>query len=373
MNYDCLVIGLGGMGSSTLYHLARRGLNVCGLDQYEPVHCRGSSHGRFRVFRKAYFEHPDYVPLLQAAEQLWRELESESGRELYQQIGVVLSGPSEGDAIRGTLTAARQHSLPVEQIDATEARRRWPMLTFPDNHGTVLDADAGILAVEECVSQHLKLARRHGACARFNEQVITWEPEKNGVRITTNNGTYSAGAVVFAGGAWSDALLPGLLPSLKVVQKVQTWHPVLPGFRGDLADMPAFFFETVNGAFYGMPSGDEELKLARHSGGELVPDPAHPDDSATKTEKLACREFAKTHLAGISDNPIRTSNCLYTLSPDGHFLIDQHPENERVVFAAGFSGHGFKFASVIGQILAAQATGAESNLPIKFLSAERFQ
>jgi len=373
MHYDCLVIGLGGMGSSTLYHLAKLGLNVCGLEQYEPVHRQGSSHGLFRVFRKAYFEHPDYVPLLHAAENLWRELESESGRELYHQIGVVLSGPADGDAVRGTLTAARQHSLPVEELDAIEARRRWPMLTFPEEHGSVLDSDAGILAVEECVSQQIHLAERHGARTRFKEQVVGWRAEKNSVHVTTTQDTYSAGAVVFSGGAWSAGFLPDVLPPLKVVQKVQSWYPVAPEFHGHLAEMPAFFFESSDGTFYGMPSGSHELKLARHSGGAPVEDPSNPDDSATDAENLACAEFAKTHVTGITVAPTRSSNCLYTLSPDGHFVIDRHPEKDHILFAAGFSGHGFKFASVVGRILADQVAGIESNLSTNFLSADRFQ
>lgn len=373
MNYDCIVIGLGGMGSSVLYHLARRGLNVCGLEQYEPGHLRGSSHGQSRVFRKAYFEHPDYVPLLQAAQKLWRELEHESGQTLYHQIGVVLSGPPDGDAVRGTLSAAEIHSLPVETMSAANARRRWPMLTFPGNHDVVLDADAGILAVEECVSQHVKLAQRHGAHVQYHEQVTAWEPRPAGVRLTTRKTEYSAATVVVAGGAWSAGMLSNVLPAMSVVQKIQAWHPVTPDFRRHLLDMPAFFFETANGAFYGMPSGSEEIKLARHSGGEHLHDPANPSDTATENEKLAVIDFARTHITGITDKPIRTSDCLYTLSPDGHFLIDRHPEHDQLLFAAGFSGHGFKFASALGQILADLVTGKKPQLPIEFLSADRFQ
>lgn len=373
LNYDCLVIGLGGMGSSVLYHLARRGLNVCGLEQYEPVHCRGSSHGQFRVFRKAYFEHPDYVPLLHAADSLWRELEAESGKRLYRQIGVVLSGPPDGDAVRGTLIAADEHSLPVEKMTAADARRRWPMLTFPDNHDVVLDADAGILAVEECVSQYIKLAKRHGADAKFNEQLVAWESRQNSIRITTQRSTYNADHVVFAGGAWSAGILSGILPELNVLRKVQCWYRVQSGFQQHPAEMPAFFFETSTGAFYGMPSGSEQLKVARHSGGAHVLDPSNPNASATDDERQSCTEFAMTHLRGIAGKPTRTSNCLYTLTPDGHFLIDRHPDNHRILFAAGFSGHGFKFASVVGRILADQVVGVDPGLAIRFLSAERFQ
>ena len=239
-------------------------------------HCRGSSHGHFRVFRKAYFEHPDYVPLLHAAQTLWRELESESKRKLYHQIGVVLSGPPDGAAVAGTLSAANEHSLPVERMDATEARRRWANAHFfrTKHRGGFWTADAGILAVEECVAQHLELAQQHGAHTRFHERVCGVGNLNQPASVSQHRKTeYSAATVVVAGGAWSAGMLATVLPPLSVLKKIQAWHPVAPDFRTHLADMPAFFFETSEGAFYGMPSGSREIKLARHSGGELVRDP----------------------------------------------------------------------------------------------------
>ena len=373
MNYDCLVIGLGGMGSSALYHLARRGLHVCGLEQFGPVHDQGSSHGRFRVFRKAYYEHPDYVPLLQAAEQHWRDLEVESGASLFHRIGVVLSGPAGGSVIAGTLQAASQHDLPVEQLDAAEARRRWPMLRFPEDHRVVLDIDAGILAVEDCVAQHLNRAQVMGAEACFFEPVRDVEIHQDSVTVVTDQATRTATSVVVAGGAWSSSLLAKRVPPMRILHKLQLWHSVNPDCLGVFANLPAFFFDTVQGAFYGMPSGPTEVKIARHTDGAPVADPSEPGDGAMIQEHEPCQQFARKYLCGISADPARISGCMYTMSPDGHFLVGQAVDSPGIVFAAGFSGHGFKFASVIGEALADLATTGRTELPIAFLRPERFQ
>jgi len=373
MHYDCLVIGLGGIGSSALYHLAKRGVRVCGLEQFGPVHNRGSSHGMHRVFRKAYFEHPDYVPLLQTAERFWLELESESGASLYRRTGVVLSGPDDGDTVAGTLAAAAQHDLPVECMNPDEAHKRWPLLQFPRQDSVVLDPDAGILAVEDCVTQHLNRACQLGAETYFGEPVKSCKIKQNSVIITTGKEIRTADSIVFAGGAWSESLLPSELPPLQVLHKLQLWHTVEQNYLPQLGRLPAFFFETPQGAFYGMNSGPGELKLARHSGGSPVIDPSNPGDVALAEEQGPCVRFASEYLQGISSSPVRTSNCLYTVSPDGHFIVDHSTDSDRIVFAAGLSGHGFKFASVLGAVLADLATCGRTDLPIDFLSARRFR
>ncbi|MCH2202569.1 MAG: N-methyl-L-tryptophan oxidase [Fuerstiella sp.] len=373
MNYDCMVIGLGGMGSSALYHLAKRGLRVCGLDQFGPAHAQGSSHGNFRIFRKAYFEHPDYVPLLQAAEELWRQLESETKASLYHRIGVLLSGPADGEAVSGTLSAAEQHGLTVEAIAPSEAARRWPLLRFPETHSVVLDADAGILAVEHCVARHLQRAADLGAETCFCEPVRGWRLNSNSVTVTTDKATRTADTVVIAGGAWSRSLLGAKLPQLQVLHKLQLWHTVDRSSLSGFSELPAFYFETKTGAFYGMRTGPAEVKLARHTLGAKLTDPSNPGDAASLEERDPCVEFARDFLPGIVAQPFRTSGCFYTKSPDGHFIVDHAPESSRIVYATGFSGHGFKFASVMGAALADLATMGRTNLPIDFLSARRFQ
>ena len=371
MHYDCLVIGLGGMGSSTLYHLARHGLRVHGFDRFSPVHSHGSSHGEYRIFRKAYFEHPDYVPLLQEAERCWRELEAESGASLYDRRGVVLSGPAEGEAIAGTLRAAVEHSLPVQQLSGQDARQRWPMLQFPDEHAVVFDEDAGLLAVEECVRQYLAMAKGHGATAQWDDPVIDWTTRDDHIEVQTSRERWTADRLVLTAGAWTSELLHRDLPTTAILRKRQVWHSVHPNWTRTLADMPGFFFETSAGAFYGMPVKETAVKVARHSGGTQVSDPAQSADGAA-AEAEPCQEFAAQFLQGIAAEPTRSSSCLYTMSPDGHFIVDRSPGNDRVVFAAGFSGHGFKFASVIGKVLADWVTDGKTELPVDFLSLHRF-
>ena len=372
MNYDCLVIGLGGMGSSALYHLARRGIRVCGLEQFGPAHDRGSSHGKYRVFRKAYYEHSDYVPLLEEAQKLWRQLEADTGASLLERIGVVLSGPVDGKVIVGTVAAAAQHGLPVEHIDPAEARLRWPMLHFPEQHCVVLDVDAGILAVEDCVTQHLKRARELGAEACFFEPVRHLESRQGSATVTTDRRTISAASVVITGGAWSRSFLPTQLPTLQILHKLQLWYAVEEDFLRGFSHLPAFFFDTAQGAFYGMPSGATEVKLARHTEGAPIVNPSEPGDAAIVQERGPCQQFAREYMCGIAAEPVRTSSCMYTMSPDGHFVLDRVSDSSPVTFAAGFSGHGFKFASVMGAVLADLATAGRTELPVGFLGAGRF-
>jgi len=373
MHFDCIVVGLGGMGSSTLYHLTQRGQRVCGIEQFGRGHQQGSSHGEFRVFRKAYFEHPDYVPLLQEAEHLWRDLEARSGTKLYQRIGVVLSGPANSEAIAGTRDAAATHDLPIHNLDAAESRQRWPLLGFRDSDDVVLDQDAGILAVEECVEQHLQLAIEGGATAIFGSPVRSWTADERQVQVEITSHSLTADRIVFSSGAWTAPLLNSVLPPMTVLRKAQMWHAVSDGLSSQLAELPAFFFDTSTDTFYGMPTGNGAIKLARHSRGLVVPDPTHADELSAEEERQAISTFASQRLCGLATSPIKVSDCLYTVSPDGHFIVDRHPQLERVCFAAGFSGHGFKFASVIGSVLADLMSQGGTSLPIDFLGLQRFR
>jgi len=374
MSYDCIVLGLGGVGSSVLFHLARRGFRVCGLEQYGPVHDQGSSHGETRVFRKAYFEHPDYVPLLHRAGDLWADLEESSGRRLYWATGVLLSGPPSGEAIPGSLASAAQHGLEIRQFSAQAARDEWPMLRFPDAHQIIFEPDAGVLAVEKCVAAHLHQADVHGAHARFNEAVCEWRVSSSQVTVTTAAGQYSAGALVLTAGAWSALQLADSLPPIQVLHKIQQWHRVENARREQVKRLPAFLFETDKGTFYGVPSLDATaIKIARHTGGTPVDDPSTVTDAAIRNEQTPCTDFARGALAGISSEPERSCGCLYTMSPDGHFIVDRHPEYERVFVTAGLSGHGFKFASVLGEVVADLVTSGETELPVAFLGLDRFQ
>ena len=373
MTYDCIVIGLGGMGSSTLYHLARRGVSALGIDQYEPIHDRGSSHGETRVIRKAYFEHPNYVPLLHRAYDLWRALESESGQKLYVENGVLLAGPSDGDAIAGSLRSAAEHDVSVCELEVAEASKRFPLFRFSDHQSIVFEEQAGYLRVESCVQAHLDAAHRAGATTRFGDRVRSCNAKGSSVVVETDSERVESATLVITAGAWSRTLLSDVLPEVRVLRKRQCWHAVDRAHLANLKTLPSFFFETPVGAFYGVPSlQTDSVKLARHTGGTVVADPSTIGQSGPCEERDAIERFTVRHLNGVVGDTLRVSDCLYSMSPDGHFLIDRHPAFRNVVFAAGFSGHGFKFASVLGECLADFATQGRTDFPVEFLSLNRF-
>lgn len=368
--YDVLVIGVGGMGSAAAYALARRGVRVLGLEQFGPAHGAGSSHGETRIIRTAYFEHPDYVPLLRRSYDLWRELEAESGRSLYDAVGLFLNGRVQAEAIAGTLRAAQEHALSLETLTTAEARRRFPGFAFDADACTVYERDAGRLLVEACVASHIERARAHGAELRFRETVVQWSAERHGVRVLTDRGVYTGERLVFTAGAWTLGLLRAIGVPLNVRRKVQLWFPASDA---SYRDSPCFYFEEPHGSFYGIPDRDGALvKVAEHTGGDAVDDPALVERKLLLSDVERVAEFVALRLPQADSRPVRHSVCLYTMSPDGHFLVDRHPEHERVAFAAGFSGHGFKFAGVIGEALADLALDGRTDLPVNFLRCDRF-
>jgi len=370
--YDTIVLGLGGFGSSALYHLARRGQRVLGLEQYGVAHDRGSSHGETRIIRMAYFEHPDYVPLLARAFELWRELESESGATLFHQVGLFLAGRRDGEAVGGTLQAARLHRLPVDELSPTEARQRFPGYHFPDEFQVAFEAQAGYLEVENCVRTYLEHAVRHGAEMRTEEPVVSWAASPSGVRVETAQGTYTARSLVITAGSWTARLLHDLGLPLQVVRKALFWFPAPAQFDVSSGNS-TFFFDVPEGQFYGFPRLDgRTLKVAEHTGGDDVADPAAVERGLRPGEHARVAEFLRQYMPTVNPEPDRHSVCLYTKTSDSHFIVDTHPQYPHVAFGAGFSGHGFKFTSSIGAALADLAMQGRTDLPIGFLSLNRF-
>jgi len=370
--YDAIVIGLGGVGSAAAFHLARRGARVLGLDRFPAGHDQGSSHGQTRIIRKAYFEHADYVPLLQRAYALWSELEQLVGRSLYVQTGLVEVGPPGGEVLTGVLRAARQHNLTVEEIPASAFAQRFPGLLLPDDMQAVFESEAGYLHVEPCVVAHCEAAVKHGAELRFDAPVISWRSDGDGVVVESEAGSYSAGRLVIAAGAWSAALLQEVGVPLRVRRKHLHWfasdNPLYSAENG----CPAFYYELPRGSFYGFPKIDQwGVKVAEHSGGLTIPDPLRDTRSIEPEDRRRVEWFRAHHLPGVSNRLTHHVVCYYTCSPDDHFLVDLYPGDERVSFAAGLSGHGFKFTSVLGEALADLALEGRTELPIAFFSCRR--
>lgn len=371
-HFDVIVLGTGGVGSAAAFHLARRGARVLGLDRFPGGHDRGSSHGETRIIRQAYFEHADYVPLLRRAYQLWHELETIAGEQLLHQVGLLQVGPVDGPVVRGVISAAQEHGLSVEQLSAEEVHHRYPGFRVPPGMVGVLEQAAGYLRVERCVLAHLAAAQQRGAELRSGVTVLDWQAGESGARVRTNQGEFTADKLVITAGAWAPQLLASLGVTMQVRRKHLYWfenkNPQL-----DQRQSPTFLFEMPHGIFYGFPQIDDlGVKAAEHSGGEEVVDPLADSRAQDAADLQRVSEFMQACLPGVSPTVTRHATCFYTMSPDEHFLVDTHPQHKCVVFAAGLSGHGFKFTGVLGAALADLALEGATSLPIGFLSAGRF-
>jgi sarcosine oxidase len=372
--FDVIVLGVGGMGAATCHELARRGLRVLGLDRFPLVHDRGSSHGESRIIRKAYFEHPDYVPLLHRAYDLWHELELATGRQLLIPTGLLLSGTREGETISGARLSAAQHGLELQDFSASDARKRFPGFDFPLEHDVAYEPGAGTLLVEACVQAHVEQALKRGATLRGNEVVLEWSSDGQTVRVKTPEAVYVGQKLVVTAGAWANDCLSDIGIQFNVLRKFVGWFPVRSDKYTATSGMPTYLFETSSGAFYGFPSFDgTTVKVAEHSRGETVADPLTVDRNCHASDLERLSAFVKSHLPGVGTALSRHSVCLYTMTSDKHFVIDVHPRWKNVVFAAGFSGHGFKFTPVVGEVLADLMERGTTTLPIQFLSLARFK
>lgn len=371
-DFDTIVIGVGGMGSATCFELARRGQKVLGLDRFPLGHDRGSSHGETRIIRKAYFEHPDYVPLLHRTYDLWHDLERSTNRTLFHPTGLVLSGKADGETIRGARTSANLHGLKLQNFTPAEARVRFAGLEFPDDHDVAFEPGAGTLFVETCVQTHIDEAVRLGATLQGNERVLDWLMDGQIVRVRTIEREYRSRNLVLTAGAWAGPLLSELGLQLCVLRKFVGWFPIQTNQYLAANGLPTFFYELPAGAFYGFPSFDgKTVKVAEHTSGQVVADPANVDRNSHAEDVVRLQMFIESHLPDVNRAPIRHSVCLYTMSSDQHFVIDMHPQWQNVVFAAGFSGHGFKFCPVVGMVLADLVEKRSTSLPVEFLARQR--
>ena len=372
-NYDVIVLGLGGMGSAALYHLAKRGVRVCGVEQFGIAHDMGSSHGQTRMIRKAYFEHPDYIPLVERAYTLWRELEAESGAELLVESGLLLSGKPNSGLIRGLETCYRVHNLPHERFNAAEGMKRYPQFTLPEEHVCYWDPVGGYLRVEGCVDKHVQCAQTHGADVLIHEDVLGWRSDKDGISITTTKREMRANKLVLTAGAWTTASFVELLVPLRVLRKLQFWYTSPNIAEYGRGTFPAFYVDMDSGGFYGFPAiNDLGIKLAEHTGGERVDDPDELDRGLRKGDESGVRDFMGAVLPQIQPERTKFSVCMYSMTADEHFLVDRHPRHPNVVLAGGFSGHGFKFSSVIGEVLADLTIDGATPHPVGFLGLGRF-
>jgi sarcosine oxidase len=369
---DVVVVGLGAMGSAAACHLARRGKRVVGIERFEPGHQHGSSHGATRIIRLGYYEHPSYVPLLRRAYALWRELEAAAGCQLMQITGIVEIGPAHGRLVTGTLAAARAHDLPHAVLAAPELMRRFPPFRIPADCVGVVQPDGGVLAAERAIRAHLDLARAAGAELRTGEAVAAVEPRGNAVRVATDRGAIEAGAAVVTAGAWTRKLLPDLGAPLRVTRQVMAWfepRDAMP-FRHDRFSV--FMIETTRGIHYGFPLDEVGVKFAKHHHADESVDPDARDRSVSTDDEALIRPVLAECLPAANGRLLQAKTCLYTMTPDGDFLLDRLPGAPQVVVASPCSGHGFKFAPVIGEILADLATDGTTSHDISRFRLGRF-
>jgi sarcosine oxidase len=373
--YDAIVVGLGAMGSATLFHLARRGQRVLGLDQHSPGHSLGSSHGDSRIIRETYFEHPLYVPLVQRAYELWRELEEISGASLMKITGGLMIGPPEGIVVRGTLRSAREHHLSHEVLSAAEVRERFPAFELAVHLVAVLDPRAGYLDPIACNTAHLDAARAGGAETRFNERVIEWAADDGGARVCTRANTYLADRLVLAAGGWNPGLAPELQLPLTIERQSVFWlEPGGPPAAYDAARFPIFAYEyKASHICYGFPRLPRGVKASVMHSGKTAPDPDSVDRTVNDAEAMPLRAALRPVLPGLADAQIRERGvCLFTNTPDHDFIIDFHPLHPQVLISSPCSGHGFKFASAIGELQAELLTSGKTRFDLSPFRVDRW-
>jgi len=367
--FDAIIVGLGAMGSAAACHLAKRAKKVIGLDRFAPPHSLGSSHGKTRIIREAYFEHPLYVPLIQRAYELWAELESESGDKLFRQTGGLMMGRPDSAVVAGARRSAEEHRLKHEILSAHNVRLRFPALNPIDEMIAVWEPRAGILFPERCVEAHLASARRRGAELHFEEPVLRWQRDGEGVRVFTNRDEYRAGQLLLTTGSWITSFVSELRLPLTVERQIQFWFEPKNPARFQPDRCPIHIWEHEPGKyFYGFPDLGEGVKVAGHHEGKTV-DPESIDRVVAPDEVEGMRAIVRRFLPD-ADGPLRSAIvCMYTNTPDGHFVIDRHPAHPQVLIASACSGHGFKFSSVIGEVLAELLVEGETQFDLDLFRA----
>ena len=363
--YDVVVAGLGGFGSSIAYHLARRGLRVLGLDPRPPAHAEGASHGESRIVRQVYFEGTAYVPLLLRTFELWHEL-ALGGQPLLRRTGGLFMGTAGTRVLDGSIATAREWSLDHELIDAAEIARRFPALRPPADTMGLYEPQAGVVGPEAAVSAHLRAATAAGAKLRHDEEVTGWSAGADWVAVTTSRGLVEAGALVLAPGRWTSGLLGGLDLPLVVEHRVQHWFAPRRPAGFEIGALPVWLWDRTDGtSFYGVPSlaGEGGVKAAVHFSTARPP----ADWSAAHVAAVVGEL-----MPDLGDRLVRSAPCWYTLTPDQHFVVGPHPASDRVLLACGFSGHGFKFTPVLGEVIADLVVEGRSSFDLSSFDPLRF-
>lgn len=371
--WDVIVAGLGAMGSATACELARRGKRVLGLDRFAPPHQLGSTHGRTRIIREAYYEHPLYVPLLRRAYELWDRLERDAGRQLFHRTGGLMIGPENGELVSGALRSAREHALPYEMLNAGDVRRRFPALKPDEGMVALFEPRAGMLLPEACIETWHASAAQHGAELRTGEPLHEWEPRGEGVAVRTDGGWMEADVLVLATGPWMPDALADLRLPLVVERQLFHWFDAVRNANSLTGDYcPIALWEYPDGHLFAtFPDLGDGFKAGIHHDGEITT-PTAVRREPTADDERGIRLLLERFVPDSAGHVREARVCLYTNTPDHHFILDRHPAAAGVVIVSACSGHGFKFASVVGELAADLAEHKSSGFDLAPFSAQRF-
>jgi len=380
-SFDVIIIGVGSMGSAACYYLSNRGYKVLGLEQFDISHEFGSHAGQSRIIRKAYFEHSDYVPLLERAYKNWQHIESETGEQIYFKTGLLYGGNSDNEIIKGVKRSAALYTIELDQLNSKEASNRFPQFNFPESFEILFEPEAGFITPERSIRLYASEARKNGATILSNEKVIEWKKDGNSIIVKTDKHIYQCNKLVITAGAWAGKMIPGFNDTIKVTRQFVAWIRPKNEKQFTLNHFPCWMIgdREKHGCYYGFPLLDTRkfgepagLKLAHHFPSQTT-DPDKVNRQTTHDDVENVKYCLDKYLPGVFDAILSTKICLYANSPDENFIIDKLPGyEENVSIACGFSGHGFKFASVVGEILADLAIEGKTEHPIEFLKAKRF-
>lgn len=374
MTYDHIVIGVGGMGSATVCELARRGASVLGLERFDVLHEQGSSHGNTRIIRLGYNEHPDYVPLLYRAYEMWRALQEAAGEELLVVTGGLDIGPRQGRVVSGALQACQMHKLPHQLFDAQQLHNHYPGFVVPDNFAAVYQPDAGYLRPERCVLAHVNQARQLGAQVHTRETVLSWHKDGDTFTVVTDRARYQCRSLVITAGPWAAKLVPQIAEFVQPLRQVVGWFQPQVDATFSVDNCPVFILDVDEGEYYGFPVDEQlpGLKIGRYFHQHEVMDPDARRRDAGPEDEALLRKALRRYLPEADGATLALQPCLFTVTPDRHFLIDQMAACPGLTIGAGFSGHGFKFASVVGEILAELAINQETQHNIDLFALKRY-
>jgi sarcosine oxidase len=373
VKYDVIVIGVGGMGSATVYQLAKRGKKVLGLERFDIPHDQGSSHGVNRIIRLAYYEHPSYVPIMKRGYELWRELEKDTSEKILHITGSVDASHEDDEVFQGSYKSCLEHDLTHEVLDGKELHERFPGYELPDDYKALYQEEGGFLLSERCIVNHVMFAQSLGADVRAREKVVNWTSHKDFVTVKTERGTYEAGSLVITAGPWASELVPNLGKNAAPERQALGWFQPFKPERFTPEAFPVFNMKVPEGRYYGFPVyGVPGFKIGRYHHLDEQVNPDRIDRNITAKDEEVLRDCVSRYFPQANGATMMMKTCMFTNSPDEHFIIGHHPDFHNVSFAAGFSGHGYKFCSVIGEIMADLAVMGKTRHDISLFSPERY-